>query len=98
MDGTGKPSNLPKYGPVNTRTWGDVASIDLQEAEQCWALWEKRQELAGSDTDRQRGRLAIETHLARIAQHRPLAGIADSAQRAEADQVRRWFQEEMVRT
>ena len=157
-------ATLKEYGSVDTRTWGDVVSIDLQEAEktvfsfriarrsaqlepsgsaawiavpldsladlvaskmtalvergaprdfrdihalcragltdaeQCWALWEKRQELAGSDPDRQRGCLAIETHLARIAQHRPLAGITDSAQRAEAEQVRTWFQEEIVRT
>jgi hypothetical protein len=34
--------------------------------------------------------------LARIAQHRPLAGIDDSAQRAAAERVRVWFSSEFV--
>ena len=153
---------LSGFGPVRTRTWGDVVSIELQDGRRtifsfqvarrsallepptrtpwidvpldsladlvaskmtalvergaprdfrdiyalcqaglttgnaCWALWERRQELAGSDTDRNRARLAIETHLARIAQHRPLAGIADAKQRSEAGQVRTWFLEEFL--
>jgi len=52
--------------------------------------------LADSDTESVRARLAIETHLARIAQHRPLARIADSQQRAEAKRVRSWFREEFL--
>lgn len=58
---------------------------------ECWALWQRRQSLAGSDTDPSRARLAIETHLERIALHRPLDQIADSAQREQAGQVRDWY-------
>jgi hypothetical protein len=52
--------------------------------------------LAGSDTDSERARLAVETHLTRIALHRPLAWITDPQQRAEAEKVRRWFLEEFL--
>ena len=38
-----------------------------------------------------RARLAIETHLERIALHRPLEKIADMQQREQARQVRDWF-------
>jgi len=53
----------------------------------------RRQELTGSDADGNRARLAIETHLARIQQHRPLSQITDDERRAAADQLRRWFKE-----
>ena len=62
----------------------------------CWDLWRRRQALAGSDVDAGRARLAIETHLARIAQHRPLQRIADPESRAEADRVRAWFHREFL--
>jgi len=38
----------------------------------------------------------VETHLARIAQHRPLVQITDPQRRAEAEEVRRWFLEEFL--
>lgn len=41
--------------------------------------------------------LAVETHLARIAQHRLLADIADVEQRLCAEQVRTWFREVFLR-
>lgn len=63
---------------------------------QCWNLWRRRQQLAGSDTDSARARLAIETHLARIVQHRPLEGIAEPTDRAEAERVRGWFAKEFL--
>jgi hypothetical protein len=44
---------------------------------ECWALWQRRQSLAGSDIKASRARLAIETHLERIALHRPLEQIID---------------------
>ena len=62
----------------------------------CWSLWERRQALAGSDTDRDRARLAVETHLARIAQHRPLEQIQDPARREEARRLRSWFATELL--
>lgn len=58
---------------------------------QCWQLWLRRQELANSDTDIGRARLALLTHLARIEQHRPLENITDDGARAEAKRVRRWY-------
>jgi len=58
---------------------------------ECWGLWHRRQTLAGSDTDARRARLAIETHLGRIAVHRPLEQIADLEQRERARQVRDWY-------
>ncbi len=62
----------------------------------CWDLWARRQRLAGSDVDYARARLAVETHLARIAQHRRLDQIADPQQRLEAEQTRSWFSQEFL--
>lgn len=59
--------------------------------DECWSLWRQRQTLSGNDADTSRARLAIETHLQRIALHRPLEKIADVEQRAKARQVRDWF-------
>jgi len=148
---------LRAFGPVRTRAWGDVVSIELEREDrkvfsfqiarrsaqlepsvkaswiavpldsfpdllsskmvalvergaprdfrdiyalcqaglttpaECWRLWQRRQELAGSDADLRRGRLAIATHLARIIQHRRLDQIADPQARTEAARVRSWF-------
>lgn len=81
------------------RDFRDIYSLchaGLATPEQCWALWRKRQQLASSDTDDGRARLAIETHLARIAQHRPLEQIDDVRQQAEAQEVRGWFAREFL--
>ena len=58
---------------------------------ECWELWRKRQLLANSDADAGRARLAIETHLERIAVHRPLDQIGDPGQREQAQRVREWY-------
>jgi hypothetical protein len=58
----------------------------------CWELWSRRQRLAGSDADLSRARLAIETHLERIALHRPLEKIMDPEQREQARRLRDWYQ------
>lgn len=58
---------------------------------ECWALWRRRQTLSGSDADLSRARLAIETHLERIALHRPLENITDAQQREQAWKLRNWF-------
>jgi hypothetical protein len=68
-----------------------VASKMVALVEECWALWRKRQKLAGSDADGARAQLAIETHLERIALNRPLDQIADLGQREQARQLRDWF-------
>ena len=76
------------------RDFLDIFSLcraELLTVNECWALWRRRQTLAGSDTDMSRARLAIETHLERIAMHRPLDQIADIQQREQAQQLRHWF-------
>jgi hypothetical protein len=73
-----------------------LCQAGLTTPEACWELWRRRQELVGSDTDGARARLAVETHLMRIAQHRPLGKIADLAKRAEAERVRDWFAQEFL--
>jgi hypothetical protein len=68
-----------------------LCQAGLLSMEECWVLWRRRQRLAGSDADGSRARLAIETHLERIALHRPLEQIADLRQREQARQLRDWF-------
>ena len=63
----------------------------------CWELWQERQRLAGEDMDRKRAAVAIETHLARLEQARPLVNIADAEQRAGAEQLRAWFRVEFLK-
>jgi hypothetical protein len=153
---------LAKYGQVHRRTWGDVVSIELNQANktifsfqiaqrtvqllpavsatwidvsldsfadlvaskmvalvergaprdfrdifvlcqanlttpnECWHLWRKRQTLVGSDVDAYRVRLAIETHLTRIALHRPLDEIIDPDQKLEIEQTRNWFRKDFI--
>jgi len=73
-----------------------VCQAGLLSMAECWALWRRRQVLAGSDVDASRARLAIETHLERIALHRPLEKIADLGQREQARQLRDWFLSEFL--
>ncbi len=49
--------------------------------DECWSTWRQRQVMSGDHGDMARARLAIETHLQRIALHRPLEKIVDAAQR-----------------
>jgi hypothetical protein len=46
--------------------------------------------------DANRARLAVQTHLGRIALHRPLNQIADPTERVAAERVRTWFKEEFL--
>jgi hypothetical protein len=73
-----------------------VCLFELMAPADCWKLWKQRQKEGGSDTDPHRARLAIETHLTRITQHRPLAAIADPDQRAEAEALRTWFTQKFL--
>jgi len=74
----------------------NVCHAGLFSIAECWALWRRRQVLAGSDVEPSRARLAIETHLERIALHRPLEQIADVEQRKQARQLRDWFLSEFL--
>ncbi len=76
------------------RDFLDIYSLckaGLLSAGECWTLWRQRQNLSGNDADTSRARLAAETHLERIALHRPLENITDMEQREQARQVRDWF-------
>jgi len=87
---------VERGAPRDFRDIYALCQASLTTPRECWDLWRRRQQLAGSDTDSTRARLAIETHLTRIAQHRPLARVTDSQQRAEAERVRSWFREEFL--
>lgn len=87
---------VERGAPRDFRDIYALCQAGLTTPRECWALWRRRQRLAGSDTDSTRARLAVETHLARIALHRPLAQIADSQQRVEAEGVRSWFTEKFL--
>jgi len=87
---------VERGAPRDFRDIYTLCQADLTTPSQCWQLWRQRQQLAGSDTDANRAHLAIETHLMRIAQHRPLEQIADPAQRSAAEQLRTWFRTEFL--
>ena len=73
-----------------------LCQAELLSMQECWALWRRRQTMAGSDTDALRARLAIETHLERIALQRPLEQIVDLEQREQARELRDWFLNEFL--
>lgn len=87
---------VERGAPRDFRDIYAICQAGLTNPAQAWQWWAERQRLAGSDTDRHRARLAVETHLARIAQHRPLAGISDPEERASAEQLRNWFAGEFL--
>jgi len=87
---------VERGAPRDFRDIYTLCQIGVTNAEQCWTLWRRRQQLASSDTDTARARLAVQTHLARIALHRPLNQIADTAERARAERVRTWFEKEFL--
>jgi hypothetical protein len=67
-------------------TKGQCSAVD------CWQWWTTRQAKAKENVDRKRAALAVRTHLARLEQVRPLAGIADAEQRTVAGALRAWFE------
>ncbi len=84
---------IERGAPRDFRDIYAVCQAGLTTPEQCWMLWRRRQQLAGSDSEQARAGLAIETHLARIEQHRPLSQIEAASARVQAEQVRTWFRE-----
>ena len=87
---------VERGAPRDFRDIHAVCHADLLTAAECWRLWERGQRLSDSDADWNRARLAVETHLKRIALQRPLAAITDPQQRSEAVQVRSWFHEDFL--
>lgn len=84
---------VERGAPRDFRDIFALCEAGLMTPQGCWDLWTQRQTLAGSDTDLQRARLAVTTHLARIVQHRRLEQVADPLQQEQAAQVRTWFTE-----
>lgn len=87
---------VERGAPRDFRDIYTLCQAGLMTIEQCWQLWQQRQQLANSDPNLGRARLAVETHLARIALHRPLDQIADPEQRLAAEQIRAWFKEDFL--
>jgi len=87
---------VERGAPRDFRDIYALCQANLTTPSECWELWRQRQQLAGSDTDSTRVQLAVQTHLARIAVHRPLEQIADPQQRAEAERVRSWSAGELL--
>ena len=87
---------VERGAPRDFRDIHTLCEEEMVTAEECWRLWKERQERSGSDADPYRARLAVETHLTRIAQHRPLARIDEPNQRAAAASVRSWFTQEFL--
>lgn len=82
---------VERGAPRDLRDIHAVCHAGLLTPRDCWQLWRRRQAAAGSSADVERARLAIQTHLARIAQHRRLDQIADSTQQQQAEAVRAWY-------
>lgn len=87
---------VERGAPRDFRDVYAVCQSGLATPAECWRLWRERQQSAESDTDAHRARLAVETHLARIVQHRPLNRIADPDERAQVEQARRWYRTELL--
>jgi hypothetical protein len=88
---------VERGAPRDFRDIYTACTTGLVSAEQCWELWRKRQKRSDSDTDMERARLAVETHLQRIAIQRPLEDVEDEDARTEAFATRQWFREVFVK-
>ena len=82
---------VERGAPRDLRDIHAVCQAGLLTPRDCWQLWRRRQAAAGSSADVERAKLAIHTHLARIAQHRRLDQIADSTEQQQAQAVRAWY-------
>jgi hypothetical protein len=82
---------VERGAPRDFRDIFAVCQAGLATASECWLIWTRRQRAGGSDADLSRARLAIESHLSRIAAHRPLDQIPQAEARAQAERLRDWF-------
>jgi hypothetical protein len=87
---------VERGAPRDFRDIHALCQAGLLTPHDCWALWQRRQTAAGSPADVDRAKLAIQTHLARIAQHRRLDQIADSTQQQQAEALRAWYTGEFL--
>ncbi len=87
---------VERGAPRDFRDIFTLCQAGLTEPGRCWFLWKERQRLSRSDSDSQRARLAVQTHLARIAVYRPLDHIDDPGERQAAQQLRDWFYKDFL--
>jgi len=87
---------VERGAPRDFRDVYELCQAGLATPQECWDLWRQRQQLAGSDRDEARARLAVETHLSRIVKHRPLTRIEAPEQREAAQRLRDWFSKEFL--
>ncbi len=87
---------VERGAPRDFRDIYQLCQARLVTPRECWTLWQRCQQAAGNSADLARARLAVETHLARIVQHRRLEQIGDASQRLEAERVRTWFNGELL--
>jgi hypothetical protein len=87
---------VERGAPRDFRDIHAVCRAGLVTSRGCWELWRQRQTLAGSDADMARANLALQIHLERIALHRPLKQIEDASEKADAEELRRWYVEEFI--
>ena len=87
---------VERGAPRDFRDIYALCQANLTMPDECWQLWRERQTLAGSDVDPNRVRLALETHLTRIALHRPLDEITNPEQKSQAEQTRSWFKKDFI--
>lgn len=87
---------IERGAPRDFRDIHALCAAGLANPEDCWQLWRRRQTLAGSDANPERARLALETHLARIALHRPLEKILSLEQKTDTQKIRAWFAGEFL--
>ncbi|HEX3527338.1 MAG TPA: nucleotidyl transferase AbiEii/AbiGii toxin family protein [Thermoanaerobaculia bacterium] len=87
---------VERGAPRDFRDIYALCDSGLTTAQECWELWAERLRKAGNEADRQRALLAVQTHLARVAKHRPLEAIPEADQRDEAVRVRSWFAEVLL--
>jgi predicted nucleotidyltransferase component of viral defense system len=87
---------VERGAPRDFRDIYQLCRQGITNTQQCWELWQTRQQLAKANADIDRAKLALRTHLARIELSRPLESISDPDQRQQAAQVRQWYREEFL--
>ncbi|MCE7870658.1 hypothetical protein DYH09_09800 [bacterium CPR1] len=84
---------VERGAPRDFRDLYSLCQAGLVDPGQCWKLWSRRQVAAGAEADFQRAALAVETHLTRIEDYRPLSSIQAPSDLQQARSVRKWFRE-----
>lgn len=87
---------VERGAPRDFRDVYALCQAGLVRPEDCWSLWRQRQHLTGVDANSERARLAIESHLQRIALQRPLDRMSDPSAKEQAAALRRWFAEVLL--